>query len=392
MKSQICQTALTRPAQDFMQVDHLLLHGSNFEIGRQLAIIAIQEHRIHKHSGDPAKIGAQRRYMRRNFPLHYERMRGAASALGVDIKKDQVDCSYLNYAPRLPACSTVYYPPAFTVDGRALLSRNFDFTTGTFMATPTEPGEMPAAAHAYVIETYPDEGYPSLYIAAFDLLAGCTDGINAAGLMVALNADGESVQKFPIMPTFGSAVGISEIQILRLLLETCATVEEAKELMLESKHFYMCAPCHYLISDRSGKSFVWEFSPTRNAELIIDGNQRPQVLTNHLLHYYTSLDDLPQDDFGASTYQRCRALTGFIENNAPPFNREQITAFNAAVAITDESYPKPQPVPDRTLWQTLYDAEALTMDVDFYLGDDVLSTEPLKRKPRRSGFLQFKLG
>lgn len=60
MKSQFSQTALTKQAQDFMQVDHLVLRGSNFEMGRQLAEIA-----IHKHPGDPAKIGAQRRYMQK---------------------------------------------------------------------------------------------------------------------------------------------------------------------------------------------------------------------------------------------------------------------------------------------------------------------------------------
>jgi hypothetical protein len=379
-------------SRDFMRIRHLVLRGSQYEIGARLAQVGLSEHGIRKApAAEPAKVRAQRLYMQKNFPLHYERMRGAASALGVDLENDHIDCSYLNYAPRLPACSTVYYPPAFTANGHATLSRNFDFTTGTFMATEPAPGEPPAVSRPYIVEVYPDEGYPSLYLAAFDLLAGCTDGINAAGLMVALNADSESTAGFPLQPTFGSAVGVSEIQLPRLLLDTCATVDEARDLLLQTKHFYMCAPCHYLIADRSGRSFVWEFSPTRNTEYIIDGQGRPQILTNHLLHRHDSTDDLPCENFTAGTFARYRTLSDSLKNMDAPLTREQMTTIHAAVAITDESYPQPQSVPDRTLWHAIYDSKTLSVDVDFYLGDEILSTEPLKRKPRRSGYFHFAL-
>ena len=377
---------------DFMRVRHLVLRGSQFEIGARLAQTGLAEHGLRKApAAEPLKVRAQRRYMQKNFPLHYERMRGAAAALGVDLEKDEVDCSYLNYAPRLPACSTVFYPPHRTADSHSVLSRSFDFTTGTFTAAPPAPGEPPAASRPYVIEAYPDEGYPSLYLAAFDLLAGCTDGINAAGLMVALNADAESAAGFPLQPAFGSAVGVSEIQLQRLLLDTCATVDEAKDLLLETKHFYMCAPCHYLIADRSGRSFVWEFSSARNTEYVIDGQGRVQILTNHLLHRHPSKDDLPCENFAAGTFARFRALAGQIDLADRPLSREQIAAVHASVSITDESYPEPQQVPDRTLWHAVYDADALTLDVDFYLGDETPPAGPLKRKPRRSGYIHFAL-
>ncbi len=386
MASNFLERTLVGTTHDFMRVRHLILRGSQYEIGARLAQIGLYEHGVRKApAAEPLKVRAQRRYMQKNFPLHYERMCGAADALKIDLEKDEVDCSYLNYAPRLPACSTAFYPPAYTTDSHPLLSRNFDFTTGTFMATVPAPGELPAVSRPYVIESYPDKGYPSLYLAAFDLLAGCTDGINAAGLMVALNADAESTAGFPLQPACGSAVGVSEIQLPRLLLDTCATVAEARELLLETKHFYMCAPCHYLIADRSGQSFVWEFSPTRNVEYILEGHERPQILTNHLLHRHPSSDDLPRENFAAGTFARYCALNAQIQQSHAPFSREQIRAIHASVAITDESYPEPQPVPDRTLWHALYDAEALALEIDFYLGDDSA------RRPRRSGYFHFAL-
>ena len=75
------------------------------------------------------------------------------------------------------------------------------------------------------------------------------DGINEAGLTVALLADNETPEP---EPTGTPQVGLSEQQVVRYLLDTCATVDEAKDALLLAKHYYFFTPCHFVVADRSG--------------------------------------------------------------------------------------------------------------------------------------------
>src|SRR4029077_5635545 len=113
-------------------------------------------------------------------------------------------------------------------------------------------------ARPYVIEMYPDRGYPSIALYSYDLLSGVLDGINSEGLTVALLADDELATKFRLEPAGPGAVGLGGLQTLRLLLDTCANVQEAKETLLLTKQYYEFIQVHYLIADRQGQSFVWE--------------------------------------------------------------------------------------------------------------------------------------
>ena len=61
-------------------------------------------------------------------------------------------------------------------------------------------------------------------------------------------------------PTRGAAVGLGELQTLRLLLDTCATVDEAKQTLMATKQYYQYVPIHYLVADRTGAAFVYSSS------------------------------------------------------------------------------------------------------------------------------------
>ena len=374
---------------DFATIQHVRLCGSNLQIGRQLAEMAWRQHQLQKIPWtDPLKTRVQRRYMRQHYPIHYERMLGAAQAYGANLEDDTLDFSFLNYISGLPGCSSVAYPPGETADGHAVLSRNFDFSTGGFGGMPLQPEMQPAAAQAYLMEVYPDEGHASLYMACFDLF-GCTDGINSAGLAVTLNADAYSGRDFPMTPTFVNGVGLNEIQVMRFLLDTCATAEEAKEALLLNKHYYMYAPCHYLITDRAGSSFIWEYGPAHNGEYILPGAGQPQVMCNHLAHQHPNPDELPEEDFAAGSFARQRALQASLQQASRPLSKAAMRAINASVFITDEGYPQPVPSPDRTLWHALYDCEEGSLEISFYLRDALGADGG--RTPQRSPYLKFQL-
>ena len=110
-------------------------------------------------------------------------------------------------------------------------------------------------------------------------------------------------------------MGLAEQQIVRYLLDTCATVDEAKEALLMAKQYYFFVPCHFVVADRSGRSFVWEHSAGHNREAIVEADRFTggrTVCTNHLLHTRHDLTDLPAEDgalgTAALTYTRWRSL------------------------------------------------------------------------------------
>ena len=255
-----------------MEVRHLVLAGTNEEIGRALATLAIERFRLEAHVGtDRLRTRVQRRYIEMNYPILHDRMRGVASAFGKRLDDDGWNFSGLDYllGPP-PGCSVVHYPPGVTADGKGVVSRNYDYGTGTALDEWPEPGEWPASSRPYLVEMHPDRGYASMALYSFDLLSGVMDGINSAGLTVTLQADDELEPDYPSDPTEDSSVGLDECQILRLLLDTCASVEEAKEALLFTKQYHMFLPSHYLIADRHGESFVWEYSHAHNREHIVE--------------------------------------------------------------------------------------------------------------------------
>ncbi len=361
-----------------MEVGHLVLRGTNREIGAQLATMALERHGVAPATGgDPLVTRARRRWYRREWPAHFERMRGVADVHGVSVEDDSVELGLLAYLGGAPACSVAWLPGPATASGHPTLSRNYDFPTGTLteiLGGEAQPGELAMTARPYVVETHPSDGGPAcLFLCAYELLGGCIDGVNAEGLVVALLADDESTERDP---TLAPAVGLNEIQLLRFLLETCATTAEARDALLGAKYSYMFLPCHFLVADAGGDSFVFERSA--NADHLVEGGGAVQVVTNHLLHGRPSLDDLPAGDGPSATYARARRLTAAVAGRSA-LSADEIKAAHACVHREDPASPS------RTLWHGLYDAADRSLEVSFYLGDDPAGGV------RRSPYLGFRI-
>jgi hypothetical protein len=46
--------------------------------------------------------------------------------------------------------------------------------------------------------------------------------------------------------------------------------EEAKQAQMATKQYYEYVPVHYLIADRNGNAFVWEYSKSHNKEYVVE--------------------------------------------------------------------------------------------------------------------------
>ena len=357
--------------EDFLTVRHLRVHGSNRQIGRALGQAA---RAVHGNAAQPRPMAdavvqrARRQWFATHYPALAERAKGVAEVFGADPDGNHVAADWLSTYDIPAGCSVAFYPGSGTRNGHGVLSRNFDFPMSTFtqiVGLCPMTGERPLASDPWVVELHPDDGYSSVVVGIMDVLGGM-DGINEAGLTVALLADNETPDP---EPTGLPQVGLSEQQVVRYLLDSCATVEEAKEALLLAKHYYFFTPCHFMVADRSGAAFVWEHSPRRNREVIVDSDPRTMgrlVCTNHLLHRWPDPADLPDDQgpagTAARTYDRWRTLdeaTSGGELVDPHGIREQFAAVRFTAPVQEA----------RTFWHALYDVEDASAEISFFLHD-----------------------
>ena len=362
---------------DFAVVRHLTLHGDQVGIGARLAELAAREHGAQlQPAADPGLTRARRSWLAGHWPQLAGRAEGIARYFGAAPGDDRAETATLPIGFPQAGCSVAWVPPGRSATGAPLISRNFDFPTQTLtelMGGARAPGEPTLAGRPYLIETCPDRGYATLIVCLFDLASGAVDGINEAGLVAALLADDESPGP---RPTFGLQAGLGEHEVCRYLLETCGTADEAIDALRVAKQYYTFVPCHYLVADRAGRAFVWEYDTGHNQEHIVRADG-PLAVTNHLLHRYPRLADLPAGPGNGLTYDRARRLDAALHEPGP-LGADQLTARHATIQIYAPG------VPVRTLWHAIYDVAALRMDVSFYLGDGPAG-------PRRSDYQSFRL-
>jgi len=225
-------------------------------------------------------------------------------------------------------------------------------------------------ARPYLLELHPDRGYASIAMVAYDLLSGVLDGMNSEGLTVAVANDDELFTKYKVEPTFNSSAGLGELQTLRLLLDTCANVEEAKEALLRTKQYYSYVPVHYLIADRFGRSFVWEYSEAHNKEFIIDNPGKPLVLTNFSLNKHMDGDNPPTADLARATCTRYAFLSDKLA--ASPSGITEAAMRDIHKRVDAEAPPRPDAKrpPIRTFWHAFYYPEDRRVKFSYYLHDD----------------------
>lgn len=365
----------------FFTVRYLRAAGIDRFIGRTLATAArdVLGPSAGPHRAADATVQrARRKWFRMHHRSLYDRTAGIAEVFGVDPDDDTWDLARLGRIQAPPGCSAVFHPGCQTNNGHALLGRNFDFPTTThseIIGRPPTPQEPPLAADPWVIELHPDQGYATIVVGIMDMMGGM-DGINEAGLAVTLLADNETPEPEPsVVPQ----VGLSEQQVVRYVLETCRTTEEAKQALLLAKQYYLFVPCHFLIADRSGRSFVWEYSPGHNREHIVDpGMSGHLVCTNHLLHRWPDPRALPTDPATAGTaaftYDRWRTLNSQASEatltDASKMRRQLDTVRFAAPT---------QGV--RTLWQSICDLDDPSIELSFFTRDTALGsqhTQPIR--------------
>ena len=375
--------------EDSLEVRHLVLRGTNEQIGRALAEIAKERYgaKLEKPQ-DPIQVRAQRKFLERNYPALLDRMRGVAAAYGKDLQDDSWDFSALGFTDLRAGCSIAHLPPQSTRNGKSVVSRDYDYSTGNLFFGFLEPGKLHPTARPYLVEMHPDRGYASLAMVAYDLLSGALDGINSEGLTVTMAMDDELFTQYPIEPTRAPAVGLNEIQTIRLLLDPCATVEEAKETLQATKQYYQYVPVHYLIADRNGKAFIWEYSDAHNKEHILESPGEPLVMTNFNLGKRLENGKPPSADAVTAVCPRYAFLKEKLAGSG--FDDQAIRDIHRQVDGQRAQAPDASRPSIRTFWHAFYYPEDRKVRFSYYLGEEPIPGSQLV-KQIRSDYLEFKL-
>lgn len=366
---------LPRGPGEFVEVRHIVIGGSNQAIGRKLAEIAKERYGVRPAKNpDPVYGKARMAYMERNYPILFERIKGVAAAYGGCPADTEIDFSSLPYNLGPPAsCSMICFPGSTTDTGHGLIVRSMDYSNGTLsemMGRKPSPGEKDIFSEPYVMEVYPDQGYPSLYMSCADLLSGTWDGINAEGLCVFGLVD-LSRPKNGILTSGSRVIGLHPPQIMRLVLDTCADVEEAKVVMLENRIYDVAQGIHYLVADRQGNSFIFEVNHLDQQAYITDNGGKPQVMTNSPVWALPPPEKYPKtfDDEYDSLY-RYKTLQDLVNGHKGKYTFSFMVKANEKVFPRKASHSLGGPAMTlRPVWQVVYDQTDVAMKIRFWLKD-----------------------
>jgi hypothetical protein len=178
------------------------------------------------------------------------------------------------------------------------------------------------------------------------------------------------------------------VQMIRMLLDTCATAREAKEALLTTKQHCEVVPVHYLVADRHGDAFIWEFSRSRNNQYILESPGKPLITTNFSLHRHLDGKELPNTKLPREVCPRYCALAERIGAEKGKLTADFVKDAHRSVDMIRPGKSMP---PTRTLWHALYRPQQRKVEVSFYFRDESDAGISGKSRIVRSDYLEFAL-
>lgn len=363
------EVILSKSPENYMEVHHLVLRGSNEEIGKTIGEIAQKWLKIKAQKLQNIYAHANRIYHEKNYPILFERIKGIAKSYNISLNEPDSFISPLVYDVSPFACSAIYFPQSSTVNGHAYLAHNFDFFPGSLKhyLNIANSNEDRIYSRNFIIEIYPDKGYPSIGVGSLDLLNGLMSGMNSKGLTVAMLADPNCPRTENPDDIYKNS-GLMDIELLRLILDTCENIQQAKIAFLNNKMIFSFLGVHFIVSDANGRSFICEIDP-KTLNYRFTDNNGPQIMTNHPVYLYKNVIDFPDTEKNQpyNSFNRYKTLYYQIKNSDKKFSVDDIKNLMSNVyghTIEEKSYKDL-----RTFWSIIYDKTEKTIEVKFYLHD-----------------------
>jgi predicted choloylglycine hydrolase len=322
---------------------HSVLEGSAYEVGRQQGEqLASQSPGVARFFTSPPpgrgplspkKIDAAIGFFQKHCPGLDEEIRGFAEALGA--RPEQVVYYAFTYQGD-GRCSHFAVLPALSADGHLRVGRSYEFNQeqSDLRLVTVRIADRPA------------------HIGFSEMLFGRGDGLNEHGLCATMSAGA------PMAPT--EPGGCMFWAVLRAVLDRCASVDEAIELV---GSIPISFNFNLLLTDRSGQAARMEIACSHRAVKRIGPGTPEQFLiaTNHYL-----LPEMKPYDLGRmwNSLVRYRTVQGRLEAAGSKVSLETIRGI-----LSD---PYPQGICCHhysdflgTLWSGIFDLTDLKVDVCF---------------------------
>lgn len=380
------EVVLAKTASSYQEVRHIVLRGTNQEIGSAIARLSKEQYQARPFPF-PNLTAKQNRnaYIQQNFPYLAERQKGIEAYYGWGAT-DLYDSSSLWYDIFPVNCSAIFFPKAVTATGHSFTARVMDFYTvdiNQFMQKSKTPLGNMLFSRNFVLETYPqDGGHAAMVVGTFDLLNGAFDGFNEKGLVISGLVD----QSLTVTPggvvqdlaKLSSQEGISYLQMMRLLLEKAATIDEVDKLLTNLKVYFPIDGIHFLIGEKSGNAAILEFYIDADKKMtytvIRQPSGSPTIMTNHSMRLNPDPSKYTYDITETyDTFYRYMRLYNYLKASA--FLKytldDGLYAMSLVYGYTNEA-PEGAllPLPLRSIWSVVMDVDDLSMKIKFYTTDN----------------------
>ena len=355
--------------------------GTHYELGLLVGLIARNYGmQVLRRSALNADMNARITGMYRIiYPQFLEKARGIGQAFGIAL--EDLDLRYLEHdfeaelwwrlfkyqqftdftgfsvAKPILGCSlTSYYLEG---EKRQLIGRNFDNRAD-------RPG--------FLVISSLDGVYKTIGHSIFQLYQWLPDGINERGLFMGM-ASLSSPQKYADYkdsPDYPDRPAIQAVHLERVVLDTCATVDEALALIGKTRVWFPVEFNHFLLSDSLGKSVVVEFDKDKNM-VVFPRQAAFHVVTNTALQEGT--------DYVYGACWRYRTATDGLQqgiSSMPDLSRVMESV-------------RPQSGYTRTLWTAMADLSRKEMTVN-YRAEDYAITRTFGFLGTRLTWAQLALG
>ena len=248
-----------------------------------------------------------------------------------------------------------------------LFGRNYDYFKNPTLVVHSHPKDGYASLSACDMSHfgYSLEKLPDSFTGKALCLAGVyapMDGINEKGLCVSIMA----LPKQPSQQSTGKHC-VGTTIFMRLLLDRCATVEEALELAssVDIRHDVSAnSGYHYMVADASGDCAVIEFDKEDGWKTMVvrkDPGSNYMHVTNHLLSpkYYTEEPDPAVGNPHSRSWWRYDTVRSYMDEHDGTLTSEQAQECLALVHWDELVWDNG--TVESTQFSNLYDQSALTL-------------------------------
>jgi hypothetical protein len=212
-------------------------------------------------------------------------------------------------------------------NGRQLVGRNFD-----------NPSDRPH----YFTTMELAGGYKVVGHTIYDITSFVVDGINEKGLSLSVTTASGDREPYPREP----AVVMGHM--CQIVMQTCASVEEALNLLRTVRVWFPDEVNHWLLADASGKAVVVEWNAQSHKLLVFEQPGPYELLTNTPL-------ELGEEAVLKKCWRYCK---GKPMLEAGVQDADGMFEVMKAMRVTYG--------PSRTLWTTVMDLNARTFEVRYF--------------------------